>query len=249
VRQPLLLGRLQVRVMCDGLVTTLGRHDWEGQLKTRFTAHPKKDPVTGVPHHPPPPTWCRCHRWWRAACVATHITVLSAQPHAHHFTPHLPCTPRANWRTHRPRCIPRSVAFPPLPCPCPAPTGPALPRPAPPLSGKLHFFSYNFDATPFVTYGWVEPNGSLGGSVAVDLPRPVMMHDFAVGDAGKPWGRDKWHPCSMAAGLAAVPGPDLAVWVLVCSSSSANRERIASLLRCAHCWHGALCSSSIPACV
>lgn len=48
------------------------------------------------------------------------------------------------------------------------------------LPGKLHFISYNFDKAPFVTYGVLNVDGNLEKSIAVDLPRPVMMHDFAI---------------------------------------------------------------------
>ncbi|CAN0407534.1 unnamed protein product, partial [Ectocarpus sp. 8 AP-2014] len=36
-----------LRVMCDGVIETLGRTSFEGKLETPFTAHPKKDPATG----------------------------------------------------------------------------------------------------------------------------------------------------------------------------------------------------------
>lgn len=36
-----------LRVLCDGMVETIGKSTFGGQLKTNFTAHPKKDPVTG----------------------------------------------------------------------------------------------------------------------------------------------------------------------------------------------------------
>lgn len=37
----------QVRIMCDGLIQTLGRVTFGGKLDHPFTAHPKIDPKTG----------------------------------------------------------------------------------------------------------------------------------------------------------------------------------------------------------
>lgn len=36
-----------LRIMCDGVLETIGEMTFDGELKSRFTAHPKKDPVTG----------------------------------------------------------------------------------------------------------------------------------------------------------------------------------------------------------
>ncbi|CAM9134879.1 unnamed protein product [Pylaiella littoralis] len=36
-----------LRVMCDGVFETIGQASFDGQMKTVFTAHPKKDPSTG----------------------------------------------------------------------------------------------------------------------------------------------------------------------------------------------------------
>ena len=36
-----------LRVMCDGMLETIGRVSFEGELKTNFTAHPKQDPSNG----------------------------------------------------------------------------------------------------------------------------------------------------------------------------------------------------------
>ena len=36
-----------LRVMCDGMLETVGRVSFEGELKSAFTAHPKKDPSNG----------------------------------------------------------------------------------------------------------------------------------------------------------------------------------------------------------
>ncbi|CAN0211162.1 unnamed protein product [Scytosiphon promiscuus] len=39
-----------LRVMCDGVVETIGLATFEGQMKSPFTAHPKKHPTTGKLH-------------------------------------------------------------------------------------------------------------------------------------------------------------------------------------------------------
>ena len=39
---------LQMRVLCDGIVDTLGRITFGGKVKHPFTAHPKVDPITGT---------------------------------------------------------------------------------------------------------------------------------------------------------------------------------------------------------
>ncbi len=39
----------QVRVLCDGLIQTLGRVTYGGKMNHPFTAHPKIDPKTGEP--------------------------------------------------------------------------------------------------------------------------------------------------------------------------------------------------------
>lgn len=36
-----------VKMMCDGVVETIGEATFGGNLKVPFTAHPKQDPVTG----------------------------------------------------------------------------------------------------------------------------------------------------------------------------------------------------------
>lgn len=36
-----------LRVMCDGMLETIGRSSFEGALKSNFTAHPKQDPSNG----------------------------------------------------------------------------------------------------------------------------------------------------------------------------------------------------------
>ena len=48
-----------------------------------------------------------------------------------------------------------------------------------PVSGELVFFSYN-PFPPHLRYHVVDRDGSLVHSVELDLPAPVMMHDFVV---------------------------------------------------------------------
>lgn len=48
-----------------------------------------------------------------------------------------------------------------------------------PNSGELHFFGYTFFA-PFLTYHVLDAAGALVHSAEIDLPGPVMMHDFAL---------------------------------------------------------------------
>lgn len=36
-----------LRVMCDGMLETIGRVSFDGALNGKFTAHPKKDPSSG----------------------------------------------------------------------------------------------------------------------------------------------------------------------------------------------------------
>lgn len=38
---------LQLRVLCEGAVETMGRMGFDGAVHHAFTAHPKVDPVTG----------------------------------------------------------------------------------------------------------------------------------------------------------------------------------------------------------
>jgi len=48
-RPPLTLPK--VRILCNGLLETIGRVTLEGKLHSSFTAHPKVDPVTGKLHY------------------------------------------------------------------------------------------------------------------------------------------------------------------------------------------------------
>ena len=48
-----------------------------------------------------------------------------------------------------------------------------------PETGELHFFGYHF-AEPYVVYHRVDRAGELVLSLPIEIPRPVMMHDFAI---------------------------------------------------------------------
>ncbi|MFK7896019.1 MAG: carotenoid oxygenase family protein [Myxococcota bacterium] len=48
-----------------------------------------------------------------------------------------------------------------------------------PKTGEMHFFGYHF-APPFCTYHRVSAEGVLLDSIPIEIPRPVMMHDFAI---------------------------------------------------------------------
>ena len=48
-----------------------------------------------------------------------------------------------------------------------------------PRSGEMFFFAYSLFA-PFLRYHVVDAEGALVHSVAIDLPAPVMMHDFVI---------------------------------------------------------------------
>jgi carotenoid cleavage dioxygenase len=48
-----------------------------------------------------------------------------------------------------------------------------------PTTGNLHSFGYGFTA-PFLEYRVHDPQGHLISNQTVDLPRSVMMHDFAI---------------------------------------------------------------------
>jgi carotenoid cleavage dioxygenase-like enzyme len=49
-----------------------------------------------------------------------------------------------------------------------------------PLTGELHFFGYSPYGPPFVTYHRLSRSGALVRSVPIDLPEPILMHDFAI---------------------------------------------------------------------
>jgi carotenoid cleavage dioxygenase-like enzyme len=48
-----------------------------------------------------------------------------------------------------------------------------------PVTGEMMFFGYSF-APPYLQYSIVSATGELLQTVPIDLPMPVMMHDFAI---------------------------------------------------------------------
>jgi carotenoid cleavage dioxygenase len=48
------------------------------------------------------------------------------------------------------------------------------------VTGKLHFFSYGAEGAPYVTYGCASAEGVVEKTLPIDIPRPIMMHDFAI---------------------------------------------------------------------
>jgi carotenoid cleavage dioxygenase-like enzyme len=48
-----------------------------------------------------------------------------------------------------------------------------------PVTGEMMFFGYSF-SPPYLQYGVVSAGGELLRTVPIDLPIPVMMHDFAI---------------------------------------------------------------------
>jgi carotenoid cleavage dioxygenase len=49
-----------------------------------------------------------------------------------------------------------------------------------PATGEMFFFGYAVGGRPFAHYSVADARGRLVRTVPLDLPRPVMMHDFAV---------------------------------------------------------------------
>lgn len=49
-----------------------------------------------------------------------------------------------------------------------------------PDTGELHFFGYNIMHRPYCTYSVADAAGKRIKSVPIDVPDPVMMHDFAI---------------------------------------------------------------------
>lgn len=49
-----------------------------------------------------------------------------------------------------------------------------------PVTGELFFFGYQFLSEPYLTFHQADPSGRLVRSEVIDIPRPVMMHDFAI---------------------------------------------------------------------
>lgn len=50
-----------------------------------------------------------------------------------------------------------------------------------PIWDELCFFRYAAEP-PYLVYGVVSPRGQISRTVPIDVPRPVLMHDFAVTD-------------------------------------------------------------------
>jgi carotenoid cleavage dioxygenase len=50
-----------------------------------------------------------------------------------------------------------------------------------PTTGELHAFGYS-PVAPYLRYHVIDADGRLDRSLDLDLPRPVMMHDFAITD-------------------------------------------------------------------
>ena len=49
-----------------------------------------------------------------------------------------------------------------------------------PVTGELLFFGYQFLTAPYLTYHRVSAEGRLVQTEVIDIPRPVMMHDFTI---------------------------------------------------------------------
>jgi len=56
-----------------------------------------------------------------------------------------------------------------------------------PVTGEMHFFGYDFMAPPFLRYHVVDAKGALTRTEEIDLPGPVMMHDFAITASSVVW--------------------------------------------------------------
>jgi len=48
-----------------------------------------------------------------------------------------------------------------------------------PVTGEMVFFGYSASA-PYLRYHEVDASGALVNSIEIDIPRPIMMHDFVV---------------------------------------------------------------------
>ena len=56
-----------------------------------------------------------------------------------------------------------------------------------PVTGEMHFFGYDILAPPFLRYHVVDAGGALTRTEEIDLPGPVMMHDFAITRSSVVW--------------------------------------------------------------
>lgn len=48
------------------------------------------------------------------------------------------------------------------------------------FAGCLHYFGYEIQSKPYLTYGQLGPDGSLVKEVPIDIPHPALLHDFVV---------------------------------------------------------------------
>jgi hypothetical protein len=177
-----------LRLLCSGLVENVGRFTAGGQLSNSFTAHPKVCWAALPPatcHLPPaachlPPATCHlppatCHlppQLLVAPCllladhVGVHAQSCSVSVQLPHTLPQ-PALP-ASHTTCAPGTHPLSLA-----------SCATLPQ-VDPETGILHFFRYSLTSKPYVHYGQMAPNGSVLKQLSVDVPDPIMMHDFAI---------------------------------------------------------------------
>ncbi len=49
-----------------------------------------------------------------------------------------------------------------------------------PETGEMMFYGYAVTSQPYLQYSVVSPQGELTKTVTIDIPAPVMMHDFAI---------------------------------------------------------------------
>ena len=49
-----------------------------------------------------------------------------------------------------------------------------------PVTGEMMFFGYSLISPPYLQYGIVSAAGELLRTVPIDLPAPIIMHDFAI---------------------------------------------------------------------
>ncbi|CAI5461189.1 unnamed protein product [Closterium sp. Yama58-4] len=49
-----------------------------------------------------------------------------------------------------------------------------------PVTNHMMIYGYNLTHKPYLRYGVVDPSGALIHATDLDLPHPVMMHDFAI---------------------------------------------------------------------
>lgn len=49
-----------------------------------------------------------------------------------------------------------------------------------PQTGEMMFFGYQPLAKPYIQYGIVSPEGKIVKTIPIDIPSPIIMHDFAI---------------------------------------------------------------------